>query len=126
MDRVDKKEKEENMEKFGCVELNGVVIYNTTPHVIRFFCKGEVWLEIPRADKPLQVPEINQFCGTLEGIPLFSKLFGGDYLPSPRDGVYFIVSADVAMVFPRKDFLVPYGVEESEGVINCIGLAFME
>jgi hypothetical protein len=114
--------------RFGCVELNGVVIYNTTPHTIRFFSKGEVWLEIPRADEPLQVPEIDKFCGVLEGIPLFSKLFGGDYLPSPQSDTYFIVRADVAMVFPRKDFLVPYGVEEeeSEGVINCMGIAFME
>jgi len=114
--------------KFGCVELNGVVIYNTTPHTIRFFSKdGEVWLEIPRASEPLYVPEINRFCGALEGVPIFSRMFGGDYLPSPQNNVYFIVRADVATVFHhRNDFLIPYGAEESDGVINCIGLAFME
>jgi hypothetical protein len=114
-------------ERFGCVKLNGTTIYNTTPNAIRFFMKNEeVWLEIPRANEPLLMPEINQFRGTLEGIPIFSKLFAGDYLPSPQDNVYFIVSADVATVFHRSDFLIPYGVEESNDVINCIGLAFME
>ena len=113
--------------KFGCAELNGVKVYNTTQHTIQFFSSnGEVWLEIHRASEPLQMPEIDKFCGTLEGIPLFSKLFAGDYLPSPRDDVYFVVSNDVATIFRRKDFLVPYGVEESEGVINCIGLAFID
>jgi hypothetical protein len=116
--------------KFGVVEVNGVTIYNTTPHPIRIISSktGEVLLEIPKATEPLRIQEVADFCGQVGGIPLFRKSFSGMNLPPVQEDTFYLVALPVAQMFRRKDFIVPHDyVRDSEGnVIGCRAFAFID
>lgn len=56
------------------------------------------------------VPRITEFepvqFGIVDGVPIFRKNVRVTYLPEQKDGVYIIVSDDVAKTFPREDMLI--------------------
>jgi hypothetical protein len=113
-------------DRFGCVEVNGVVIYNTTPHVVRIVDeKGNVVLEIPRAAMPLRIQEESTFIRRFGDIPLVEKTFLGVDLPPRMFEVFYIVSLPVAQAVRRSDFIVPhdYVRDETGNVIGCRGFA---
>jgi hypothetical protein len=117
--------------KFGVVEVNGITIYNTTPHPIRIIGKdGQVELEIPKATEPLRLCEDNNFWGQVGGIPLFRKSFFFTELPPPKPDTYYIVPLPVAQLVRRDDddFIVPHDyVRDSEGnIIGCRAFAFVD
>jgi len=119
------------MGRFGCVEVGGVKIFNTTPHTVKVLGKdGEVLLEVPRATEPLRLQEINDFTGQVGGIPLFRKSFVGIDLPPAEEDVFYIVSLPVAQLVRRgsHDFIVPHElVRDSEGnVVGCKAFAFVD
>jgi len=117
-------------ERFGCVEVGGVKIYNTTPHAVKIISsKTEgVLLEIPRASEPLRIQESADFCGQVGGIPLFRKSFSGLDLPPVEGDTFYLVALPVAQMFRRRDFIVPHDyVRDSEGnVIGCKGFAYID
>lgn len=119
-------------EKFGCVEVDGIKIYNTTPHAINIMLQGET-LEIPAAKQPLRLREEAKFVGMAGNIPLYRKEFvlNGDLpLEDEKDEILYIVPAIVAQMFGRRrrDLVVPHEfVRDANGnIIGCQGLAFVE
>jgi len=115
-------------EKFGKVVVNGVVLYNTTPHPIDLITPIGSTIKIPAAKEPLRLAEAR---GRVEDIaPGISinqvrySLKGAD-IPIPQSGVYYIVSAVVASRISREDFLiVDETVRDEEGkIIGCRAFA---
>jgi len=116
-------------ERFGSTEINGVKIYNTTPHLIRVLDEnGQVILEIPKAPQPLRLPEIVDFCCKIGNIPLFRKFLSRLGLPPRVPNVYYVVALPIAQTIKRSDFIVPHDyVRDSEGnVIGCRAFAFID
>jgi hypothetical protein len=113
-------------DRFGKVEVNGVVIYNTTPHAVKVVSKqGETLLEIPKAAVPLRIQEENVLVRTFGDVPLFEKSFLGVDLPPREFEVFYIVSLPVAQAVRRSDFIVPHDLvrDEAGNVIGCRGFA---
>ena len=116
------------MEKFGKVVINGVVLYNTTPHPVNLHPDGGGEITIPAAIEPLRLREHREKIGELApGLPINKVEYSpeGIELTSPSGGVYFIVSAVVAARLPREDFLiVDETVRDEEGkIIGCRAFA---
>ena len=116
------------MKKFGKIVVNGVVLYNTTPHPVNLRPSIGAEIIIPAATEPLRLREDREKIGELApGLPINKVGYSpeGVELPAPSEGVYFIVSAVVAARLPRKDFLiVDETVRDEEGhIIGCRAFA---
>jgi hypothetical protein len=112
--------------RFGKVEVNGVVIYNTTPHAVKVFDEqGNVLLEIPKAAVPLRIQEENVLMRKFGEIPLVEKTFLGVDLPPRMFEVFYVVSLPVAQSIRRSDFIVPhdYVRDEAGNIVGCRGFA---
>ena len=115
-------------EKFGKVIINGVVLYNTTPHPINLITPIGSEIRIPGAQKPLRLKEEREVIGDIApGIMINKVKYSpeGVELPAPSEGVYYIVSAVVAARLPREDFLITdEAVRDEEGrIIGCRAFA---
>jgi len=118
-------------ERFGCVEVDGIKIYNTTPHAIKVLDEsGEVILEILKATEPLRLREENDYWWKICGISVFRKSFSVTELPPFMPNTYYVVALPVAQIIKRDeyDFIVPHDlVRDSEGnVIGCRAFAFVD
>lgn len=99
-----------------------VVIVNLTPHPVNVI-DGSGF----PSEGVARVSEKETQVGMLNGIPLFSKIFGEVVgLPEPTNDTMYIVSAIVRAACPdRKDLLVPTGLvrDEKGNIIGCRGFA---
>jgi len=113
-------------DRFGKVEVNGVVLYNTTPHAVKIVDEwGGTLLEIPGAPQPLRIQEESTFIRRFGDIPLVEKTFLGVDLPPREFEVFYIVSLPVAQAVRRGDFIVPhdYVRDEAGNIVGCRGFA---
>jgi hypothetical protein len=126
--KVKRKVRMDMEDRFGMVKVGGVVIYNTTPHVIRVLDEqGETLLEIPGAKQPLRLPEVVELDEHIGRIPVFRKHVVDGVAPIPFMNTFYVVSLPVAQTVKRSDFLVPHELvrDEAGNVIGCRGFAYI-
>ncbi|GAB3466087.1 hypothetical protein GCM10027570_54990 [Streptomonospora sediminis] len=103
-----------------------VPLVNLTPHEVTIFDSDDrVVVRCPAASKPVRVAVDRCEIGRIGGIPVFSEDYGRALLPAPAIGVWYIVSAAVALAHPeRNDLLVPTDlVRSSDGtIVGCKAL----
>jgi hypothetical protein len=112
--------------RFGMAEVGGIVIYNTTPHVVRVVDEqGNILLEIPGAKQPLRLPEVVELDEYLGDIPVFIKHVVDGAAPIPFLNTLYVVSLPVAQIVRRGDFIVPHDLvrDDAGNVIGCRGFA---
>lgn len=104
------------------------MIINLTPHAITVVSgSGEILRQIPASGNLARVSARTVATGEMvDGIPVTTTSYGEvEGLPSPQEGVIYIVSALVAGRVPdRRDVFIPNeSVRDSEGrIIGCKSL----
>ncbi|WP_067968323.1 hypothetical protein [Nocardiopsis trehalosi] len=103
-----------------------VPLVNLTPHEVTIFdANDRILVRCPAATKPVRVAVDRCEIGRIEGIPVVSEDYGRALLPDPARGIWYIVSATVALAHPeRRDLLVPTDlVRSSDGtILGCKAL----
>lgn len=103
-----------------------IPLVNLTPHEVTIFDEDDqVVVRCPAARRPVRVAVARSEIGRIEGIPVVAEDFGRALLPEPSRGIWYIVSAAVALAHPeRVDLLVPTDlVRSSDGtVVGCKAL----
>ncbi len=101
------------------------MLVNLTPHPVVF----ENGTTLPKCDEPPRLTETSRQIGTVNGVPLFRKLFDieGCELP-PNDGVTtYVVSLLIAQAFRslRNDLVVTNDpIRDDQGrIVGCRSLA---
>ncbi|MDA8369374.1 MAG: hypothetical protein M0026_05845 [Nocardiopsaceae bacterium] len=103
-----------------------VPLVNLTPHEVTIFDSDDrIVVRCPAAPQPVRVAVARSEIGRIEGIPVVSEDYGRALLPAPAAGVWYIVSATVALAHPeRRDLLVPTDlVRSADGtILGCKAL----
>jgi hypothetical protein len=97
--------------------VNKIVI-NLTPHDINVVLENEV-VVYPKSGAVARCAETSVVVGTLNGVPIVKKEFGGvENLPPYQEGTFYVVSALVASAVKRADVVSPGdAVRDENGVI---------
>lgn len=110
------------------LKLNGVVIYNLTPHAVNLLREDLTPLyTIKSEEESARCSQTTIQSGYIGDIPITSTSFGEvEGLPEEKEGIYYIVSRLVMQACSnRKDLLVPNELQrDGEGrIIGCLSLA---
>ena len=112
-----------NVNGLTCVEYNGEKVVNLCPHPINIISplnKGEI-IEIPQSGQVARVDKLSPDIERHAGFPIrrevYREIFG---LPSPMEGVIYVVSAPVINVLnDSRDDVVSLGhpVRDTQGKV---------